>query len=321
MATEQQKERKAISRKRNILNFFLVGIIGIGTGLFLGSWYSYAFLSSGVDYSNLTQEALLDDIDDAFKKATKVNKITDETKLNWVSIAKSKGVSPKNLSTYENFALAEYNLENASSYTVYGEGAVDTVVKQTIYSARHFDGTTYMAEKISKSSMITVADCFVMEKDAKLINNIKGNNVTPTHADWTGTKTEITTAECLDKMGGLPSKVVPYIISSKTVKESSEITETTVNGVKHYKFSIKLDPISSVINYVKEVKTTGDLSDFPTFSDVTLTFVIDENWNFVEYSALENYRVVYAGLKPKCTGTLTLKFEINGPVTLPEYRK
>lgn len=320
MATEQQKQRKAISRKRNILNFFLVGIIGIGTGLFLGSWYSYAFLSTGVDYSGLSQEALLDDINDTFKKATKTNRITDDTKSNWVSIAKSKGVSPKSLTTYENFALAEYNLEHANSYKAYGEGAVDTVVKQTIYSAKHFDGTTYMAEKISKSSMITVADCFVMEKDAKLINNIKGNNVTPTHADWTGSKSEITTAECLDKMGGLPSKVIPYIISSKTVKESSEITETTTNGIKTYKFTIKLDPISSVLNYIKEVKTTGDLSDYPTFSDITLTFVIDENWNFVEYSTVENYRVVYAGLKPKCTGTLSLKFEINKPVTLPEHR-
>ena len=64
MATQHQKERRAISRKRNILNFLLVGIIGIGTGLFLGSWYSYAFLSSSVDYSNISEATLRDDIDE-----------------------------------------------------------------------------------------------------------------------------------------------------------------------------------------------------------------------------------------------------------------
>lgn len=319
MATQHQKERRAISRKRNILNFLLVGIIGIGTGLFLGSWYSYAFLSSSVDYSNISEATLRDDIDEIFKKAIKKNKITDSDKENWVSTAKSQGVTPKNLTTYENIALAEYNLENAQSYAVTGTGLVDTVVKQTVYSAKYYDGNQYVFENISKSSMVTVANCFVLNKGANLVSTIAGNNVTETSANWTGSKTEITTSEFSDKNGVLPNKVIPYIVSSKTVTSSSEITETTVNGIKQYKFSVNLDSINSVIHYVRQVKQTGGLSDYPTFNDIKLTFVIDENWNFVSFDVVENYRVVYAGLKPKCTGTLNLTFKINEPITLPEH--
>ena len=95
-----ERERKQISRKRSILNFALVAIIGIGSGLFLGSWYSYAFLSNTVDYSSFSESALLDNLDDTMKKAIQSNKLSDSDKQNWVQIAKEKGVTPKNLATY-----------------------------------------------------------------------------------------------------------------------------------------------------------------------------------------------------------------------------
>lgn len=314
-----KKERKQITRKRTILNFALVAIIGIGTGLFLGSWYSYAFLSNTIDYSGYTEDALLDNLDNTLKKATKLNNLSESDKQNWVSIAKQKGVSPKNLATYENVALAEYNLKNASSYKMYGTGKVETIANQTIYSVKYFDGNTYMFESISKG-ILTVADAFTMEKGGNTVTKIAGQNVSDTHADWTGTKTTISTTEFKANNGLLPSEVMAYLISSKTTKTSSEITETTgENNKKLYSFSLTLDPVSSVVNYVKQVKQTSGLSDYPTFDDITLNFTLDEDWNFVTFNLVENYRVPYGGLKPKCKGTLNYTFEINVPITLPAH--
>ena len=313
-----ERERKQISRKRSILNFALVAIIGIGSGLFLGSWYSYAFLSNTVDYSSFSESALLDNLDDTMKKAIQSNKLSDSDKQNWVQIAKEKGVTPKNLATYENVALAEYNLKNANSYIVYGTGKVETVANQTVYSVKYFDGTTYMFESISKG-LISVADAYVMEKDANTVTKISGNNITSDHADWTGTKTTISTAEFKENNGPLPSEVFAYLISSKTTKSSSQITETTVDGLKHYSIEITLDPVTSVMNYVKQVKQTSGLADYPSFDNITLSFTIDENWNFVKFNIVENYRVPYGGLKPKCKGTLNYTFEFNTTVDLPNY--
>lgn len=314
-----KKERKKITKKRTILNFMLVAIIGIGTGLFLGSWYSYAFLSNTVDYSGFTEDALLDNLDDTLKKATKLNNLSSSDKENWVSIAKQKGVTPKNLATYENVALAEYNLKNASSYIMHGTGKVETIANQTIYSVKYFDGNTYMFESISKG-ILTVADAFVMEKDGNTVTKIAGNNVSDNHADWTGTKTTYSTTEFKENSGLLPSDVMAYLISSKTTKSSSEITETTsADGKKLYSFSLTLDNVSSVANYVKQVKQTSGLSDYPTFDDITLNFSVDEDWNFVTFGVVENYRVPYGGLKPKCKGTINYTFEFNKPVTLPTH--
>ena len=50
-----------------------------------------------------------------------------------------------------------------------------------------------------------------------------------------------------------------------------------------------------------------------------LDVVMDEDWNFRKVNIVENYRVVYSGLKPKCKGTLNIDFTVNEPVTLPEH--
>lgn len=322
--TKVSKERKKISRKRTILNFALVGIIGIGSGIFLGSWYSFTILSSTppVDYGSYSEAELRDNPLDAIKSATKNNNLSESDKQNWVQIAKQKGTSPQNLTVAENVLLAEYNLQQASSYTAIGVGKVDTSiagVSQSVYSGKHFDGNTYMFESISKG-MLTVANCLVMNKNDSSVLSIKGKDATTTSASWTGAKSTITDTECKEKNGGTPDMINPYIISSKTIKTASSITKSSNNNKNLYSFTLTLDPITSVLNYVKQVKQTSGLSEFPKFFDVTIKIVLDENWNFVEFNVVENYQIKYSSfLTPSCKGFLDIKFTINEPVTLPQY--
>lgn len=318
MVKSEVKERRQINRKRKLINFALVGIIGIGSGLFLGSWYLSLRQSNPINYSQYTEETLKDDINDAFFKVIGIKNPTDFEKENWVETAKSRGITPQNLTAAENFMLAEYNLGLANSYSAIGTGKVAVMgTSQTIYSAKMFDGNTYTFESISKG-ILTVADCLVMEKGASTVTKIKGENVSSTSASWTGSKSTMTTIECKENNGGTPDKVIPYIISSKTILSGSTISANETNGKTYYTYTISLDPVKSVINYVKQVKQTSGLNDFPEFSNISITIVLDENWNLCKFNAEENYRVVYGMLKPSCKGTLNLDFTINEPVTLPK---
>lgn len=316
MVKSEVKERRQINRKKRILNFALVLIIGIGSGIFLGSWYSSTF-GGGVNY-DFNDSELYDNINDAFFKAIGIKNPTNSEKENWVETAKSRGITPQNLTAAENFMLAEYNLGLANSYSAIGTGNVLVMgTSQTIYSAKMFDGNTYTFESISKG-ILTIADCLVMEKGASTVTKIKGENISSTSASWTGSKSTMTTIECKENNGGTPDKVIPYIISSKTILSGSTISANETNGKTYYTYTISLDPVKSVINYVKQVKQTSGLNNFPEFNNISITIVLDENWNLCKFNAEENYRVVYGMLKPSCKGTLNLDFTINDPVTLPK---
>lgn len=318
MSQEIQETRKKISFRRNFINIMLVVVIGISSGLFLGSWYSYNMMASSADYSGLTEEALVDSLSTVVGESMNLRRPTDAQVNDWLNIAKSKGITPKDVSGYNNFQLAIDVINKSSSWTAIGVGKVETIVTQTVYSAKYFDGSTYAFESISKG-MVNVASMAIYEKDSKTVTNITGNDIKETSASWTGKHSSSSTEDYTELNGNLPSTAIPYIISSKTVTNCSDIVESEDNGKKIYSFTISLDPLKSVIKYVKQVKQTSGLSDYPTFNDITLDVVMDEDWNFRKVNIVENYRVVYSGLKPKCKGTLNIDFTVNEPVTLPEH--
>ena len=183
----------------------------------------------------------------------------------------------------------------------------------------HINKNSGLLKNISKG-IVNVATIAVYGKDNTDVTTIVGNNIKETSASWNGKSEKMTTEAYVDKNGELPSNAIPYIISSQTVINSSDVTESEVDGKKLYSYTIALHPLKSVVNYIKQVKQTSGLSDYPTFNDITIDVVIDENWNFVKFNIVENYRVVYSGLKPKCKGVLNIDFTVNQPVTLPEYK-
>lgn len=299
-------------------NFLLVCVLGIATGIFLGSWYSYSLLTNTVDYSNYTVAELSDSYEDVISKVLNISKPTKNDLENWLTIAKEKNLTPANLLPSENFILAEYNASKAKSFKAIGNGMVETIASQSVYSEKLYDGNAYFFSSISKG-MLTIANLSYMKANSSTVKLIKGTNVTPTSATWNGETKSYTPDQYYDLAGGTPDKINSYIISSKTLlnNRTEDVSKTTYNDKPVYKFSFQLDPVKSVINYVKQVKLTSGLSDYPTFNDITQTVYIDENWNFVRIEIVENYRVTFSGLQPKCKGTLNTDFTFNEPVTLP----
>ena len=300
--------------------FLLVCFLGIATGIFLGSWYSYTMLTANVDYSIYSEEKLREDesYKDIISSVLKISNPTEAQCENFVELFKERNIKPSNLLPSQNFILAEYNATLANSFKAIGSGLVETIATQSIYSEKLFDGNAYTFSSIS-AGLLTVADCSYMEKGSESVSSHKGNNVTSTSAEWTGAVTNYSKQDYKDIAGNTPDVLKPYIVTSKTilVNRSEDISFENYNEKQVYKFSFQLDPVKSVLNYVKQVRLTSGLSGYPTFDDVTYTVLMDENWNFVRTEVVENYRIPYGGLQPKCKGTLNTNYEFNIPVNLP----
>lgn len=308
-------KKKKITWKKRLLNLGAITMLGVITGSGLGVWYSKTVLSTR-DYSEWTLEkieTLKDDINDIFVDVLG-QELTGSEQKDWVTLAKSKGLTPLDLTASQNVNLALHNITLAKSYNIVGSGLVKTIANQTVYGTHKFDGKTYESVAMSVGTFAKLAHKFTMDVGAGAVNYIDAIPKNDKEADWEkGTKSQIKTDDCIEFAGGLPSTIQPYIISKQTVLEESSVTIepiTDENGKVNYKFTVDLDPITSVLYYIRQMKMISKLGSFPEFNDVKQTFIIDENWHLVQIDILEHYSQIAVGVKASCEGTLTTTFDV-----------
>ena len=71
-----------------------------------------------------------------------------------------------------------------------------------------------------------------------------------------------------------------------------------------------------MLNYAKQVKRTGGLGGYPEFEDLTITIVIDGDWNLLSFGIKENYSAI-KGIRASCSGVLDYTVKINDTVEMP----
>jgi hypothetical protein len=288
-------------------------VLGIFTGSGLGLWYYNHLLRSNIDWESLFERAdeYGNDYNSIFLSNFSITKDSDKAKF--VQIAQSQGKTPLDLSPADNFALCEYNANNAKSFTVIGYGEVLTMgIKQSVYSDKRFDGEKYEFVNIS-SGIISVASINSQIKGANTVSSYKGSNVKPDSATWSY-DSSMQVNDYVTLAGNVPGVIQPYIISSKTIKSASAVEYDPASG--NYTFTLELDEMLSVIRYVRQVKKTGGLGSYPTFSSITQKITIDANWNFVSIDIHESYSAVAYGLPTSCEGSLLNEFKFNEKVAM-----
>ncbi len=302
--------------KRRIFNFAVVLVLGVVTGALLAGWYGDLIKPKNVIWP--TESEIRDNENDVLTALNEITNSSDADFASWMNTAKAQGITPKDLSASQNFMLAVYNGDHATSFDIISHGKVATIATQSVYSRKAFNGEKYTFESISKG-LLTIATCSVMKKDASNVDLFLGENVREDGADWTGKKTTYTTEEFYDYAGCTPNVLVPYIISSKTIlyEDTVEIKETTYNDIPVYQYSVQLKTEASELYYVREVKQKSGLESYPEFFDITYTIMIDENWNFVHTEVIENYKVVAFKAPANCQGTMSSDYIFNQPVKLP----
>lgn len=307
----KQSVKKKRSFKRRVLNKCIFALCAIVTGVGLGSWYYTNVLSSSLDWNTYLQQLSEyesrqnETLDSAFKKI--LNDNYSETDMsNFEIIASEKGITPQDLSLAENYQLANYNFENADQYLIQGNGQIKTIATQSIYSEKKYDGNTYQSISIS-NGLMKIAEIAQMNKNQTSVTTIKGQITSNQTADWNGERNTYLPTNYKNLTGGLPNTSQNFIIADQTVSNSLdgevEIIENE-DGSKYYQFTMVLDPIYSVLNYINQIKYTSNLSSYPEFSSITQVVTIDENWNFVSICSTEVYSIVAFGMKNSCTGTL-----------------
>ena len=308
---KKSKSKKPIKHKKSfkqrMKTIAVLAVLGVFTGSGLGVWYFNEVLRSNVNYNDYDISEYIVTADEVLQEVYGIS----SNQENWLETIRAseefRDFTPLDLTASQNFILAEYNATIAECYRVIGNGQVETIATQSVYSEKNYDGNKYTFESISKGLM-SIATCSTTTKGSNYTDLYTGSNIQPDSAEW-GNKQTYTNQDYIALAGSTPDTIQPYIISDKTILSSTEIAYDNETG--YYSFTLELDPIFSVLRYARQVRQTSGLSSYPEFNSVTQTITIDGDWNLISIDVRETYKVVAFGVPASCTGTLLSVFDFS----------
>ena len=264
---------------------------GVGSGIGAYALYDSFFSFSAVNYDEFSIEDYEDDQNDLMMRYAK----------------SSNGDYSKIFKSYELVNIAMNKCASENNCYVVGKGLVTATmnVKQTIRSTYIKNGDSYFFENISASSFVKVDKRFYQWKDS--VDIYVGDHIDENSANWPENPTKTSTLEEFENdYGRNLTRGSIFIISSKTVIEEG----CSVNKVgDEYHVSLSLDPITSVLRYVKQMKSTSDLADYPAFHSVRIDYVLDKDLRLISDKTDELYDVKSFGVTSKNTkGALEQKY-------------
>lgn len=245
--------------------------LGVGTGLI----FNYFFNDGGRDYSGY----VLDDYEEDMVGLMK--KFSNTPKSSYL-----KSLTPSDIAN-----VARYKLEQHEYVKSVATGNVKaSIANQTILSYYQKSQDTYFFENISLG-FIDIFKRFYQRDGA--VDEHEGND----YAVWEETpKIHYDLTQFEEKWGRNLSRSSIFIISNKTlIKEESSVTK--VGNEIH--LSLELDPITSVLRYVKQMVATSDLDTSPVFHRMHIDMVLDEDLNLLNSVTDETYDVKSFGFPVK----------------------
>lgn len=278
------------SKKSIFVNILIIALVGMLSGVAIG----LKIVNSGStgDMYDIDPDTLYDN----------VLTIKEE----------SNSKNPIELGAVKSAVLAIDTTFNEECVQVIGSGKVVSMgVTQSIQAKQIRLNDTSFFENVSVSSFVKAANRFYLKNGTiqKIKGNVSGNTVT-----WNGATSNLTEDEYRETMGLGINEYMSYVISSKTVTSSSDVS---LNTDGNYEFSLKLDKVKSVVNYVVNMKETGGLGDYPKFSeDISIKIVMDSNYRILSFTSDEKYKVK-KGMWMDAVGTLTNTFSYDGNFVIP----
>ncbi len=293
---------KPKTKKGLILGICFGIVLPVTLGAVAGVVINKFFIGKNADYSKIDINAISADVDSIMQKYSYCN---DN------GIEYSQAMKPYEM-VNASYALFS-NYSNSVSYII---GYADaSMVLQSIHGATIRNGSSYMEESLSLSSFVNVAVRAFMNEDSDIINVHNGEATSNTAASFGDTHYEYSKDEYRETFGRIPSEPLPYIISKKTVlSNSSSVTRIGSD----YKIDMDLHPVNSVAKYVKQMKNISNLSTYPAFDSVSLSFILDENLLVKELNVKESYYArTSAGVGSDIKGTMKYLYYVNGNYTIP----
>lgn len=244
-----------------------------------------------------------------FKQVRDYSKYTVEEEDFSVTYQKYKNTQPnKYYSSFTDVELVNIGLINLTKCEHFYSLSTGTVnaagVKQTIRSATIRDGDQYFEENMASSSFVKAANRFYQDSDES-VKWYKGDYVNITTGKYSEKSIKnYTLDEYENAWGRTLNDPCIYNVNNQCYLDGTK----TKNDDGTYTIVLNLEPILSVIRYVKQMQLTGGLSTPPIFHEVKLTFVLDENVNIVSFTTYEVYDVHKVIDAKNSKGTLTQTF-------------
>ena len=267
-------------------------LVAIVAGASVGTYFGIVMSKPGINYDAFDPLSYEDDVSILMDKYNKNNSINQFQPYDLVNIA----------------AYKYANEEHTSSIT---HGQVKAAgVKQLIYAYDVHIGNDIFNESISYSSLVKCASRFY--EGPEKIKEYLGSSVKESGtAKWKFDQ-EVTLEEHENLWGKHLTRPLIYIVSSKTVLDSN-LEEQNDN----YIVTLNLDPITSVLRYVKQMVKVSNLKKSPQFSSIQLTFTLDKELNLKQLDVSEKYTVYVVG-ENKSNATLTQVFNHQSSEPIPD---
>ena len=213
------------------------------------------------------------------------------------------------------FIIASHLLSCKKYYNISGSGVVETGFGNigSLYiwgNAKKENGTIHTSlvtyNKMMKKYQVGLMYDFDIAND-KLVFYY-GTGHSDGSATWKEPET-LTSAEYKKEWGLSPDSFFTYTISSKTATTNEKPKTKILNGEKLYEYKIILDNELAVSNYAKQIKKMSELDNYPVFSLIEFSFVVNDAFEIKSVSIHERYSVYLYGMLANCDGNLSYTFE------------
>lgn len=278
MEENVKEEKKPLSKKRKAI-YTGIGAGLITGGIFLGIFLANLFTFNEMDYSGMDPVKMEDDYTAVIKRfhdspTTDLNALKNSYKAD------------------ELLAIARNKTESSEKLTVYGVGGVNAMgVTQDVRSALYKINDEYFSESLSKG-LVSVSKRIYQTGDTGICYKGKLNDDGKTSVfETTPLREYASKKEIEEHWGRSLDRTNIYILSSKTIT-SSEVS--VVDG--NLQISVTLDPVKSILRYIKQMVTVSDLAKPPVFKEVKNVYTINADMQFLKKRVDEIYDVASFGV-------------------------
>lgn len=202
--------------------------------------------------------------------------------------------------------------EYSSSITI---GNADAgIVQQSIRNASIRYQDRYFEESISKSPMVSLSNRTYLNADSS-IYLYKGEAEKADVGKYKKEHYEFTKEEYTEAYGKTPDRPSIYIVNKKTVNKKECTTTKTSDGYTVY---LSLKPETSVLDYIKQMKSISNLNDYPSFYYVNLTLNTDHNLLVKSMHIEEKYFAAMGGVGTDITAKMDITYEVGKETAIPK---
>lgn len=219
------------------------------------------------------------------------------------------GTSPEDYEGMENLAFMAGRLSARTYFHSENTGLVDTIAKQNVVGTKDYYNGILITQAVSTSAFASVAQQ-KFYGDGKVV--IRGPRYDK--GKWDGIYTEwsddkpvsvLDEAQYLEAYGLWADEFSDYVLNAETVRDVSALSRDE-NG--NFVQTFTLDPAGSTYYYKRQMRTMGNLGDYPSFSSVQITFTFDDTWSVLRADIAEEYKVSVSVLNVSCKATSSIVY-------------